>query len=136
MCSTGIGDHVCRGCKRYSHEIIHWNSYSNEQKKAIHERLDSLLRRVIESKVMIHNLDLLRSQVESKQIRVDIHSDPYTWVFALLKEGATQIKDLDEFGCAVFPDYADSSMVELREIIDKDFYTLSSVHFERYFHQR
>ncbi|MEC7008614.1 MAG: DUF1289 domain-containing protein, partial [Pseudomonadota bacterium] len=25
VCSTGIGDSVCRGCKRFSHEVIHWN---------------------------------------------------------------------------------------------------------------
>ena len=32
VCSTGIGDSVCRGCKRFSHEVIDWNSYSQEQK--------------------------------------------------------------------------------------------------------
>ena len=35
VCSTGIGDAVCRGCKRFSHEVIHWNSYSQDHKRAI-----------------------------------------------------------------------------------------------------
>ncbi len=43
VCSTGIGDRVCRGCKRFAHEVIHWNSYSNEQKQLIEERLSQFL---------------------------------------------------------------------------------------------
>jgi predicted Fe-S protein YdhL (DUF1289 family) len=31
VCSTGIGDVVCRGCKRYAQEVIHWNGYSEQQ---------------------------------------------------------------------------------------------------------
>ena len=31
VCSTGIGDAVCRGCKRFTHEVIDWNGYSTEQ---------------------------------------------------------------------------------------------------------
>ena len=38
VCSTGIGDSVCRGCKRFSHEVIDWNSYSQEQKRIYRSR--------------------------------------------------------------------------------------------------
>ncbi|MEL0305883.1 MAG: DUF1289 domain-containing protein, partial [Halieaceae bacterium] len=34
VCSTGVGDVVCRGCKRFAHEVIDWNGYSPEQKQA------------------------------------------------------------------------------------------------------
>lgn len=27
LCSTVYGDLVCRGCKRFHHEVIHWNGY-------------------------------------------------------------------------------------------------------------
>ena len=40
VCSTGIGDAVCRGCKRFAHEVIDWNGYSQAQKEAIDARLD------------------------------------------------------------------------------------------------
>ena len=39
VCSTGIGDAVCRGCKRFAHEVIDWNGYSQAQKQAIDARL-------------------------------------------------------------------------------------------------
>ncbi|WP_226704400.1 DUF1289 domain-containing protein [Microbulbifer elongatus] len=40
VCSTGIGDNVCRGCKRFAHEVIDWNAYSEEQRRIIAERRD------------------------------------------------------------------------------------------------
>ena len=33
VCSTVFGDDVCRGCKRFQHEVIQWNSYSDPEKE-------------------------------------------------------------------------------------------------------
>ncbi|WP_317135104.1 DUF1289 domain-containing protein [Piscirickettsia litoralis] len=33
LCSTVYGDDVCRGCKRFYHEIIDWNQYDINQKQ-------------------------------------------------------------------------------------------------------
>ena len=38
VCSTALGGFVCRGCKRFAHEVIDWNGYSHEQKMAIEQR--------------------------------------------------------------------------------------------------
>ncbi len=46
-CSTTFGDHVCRGCRRFSHEIIQWNSYSQAQQYAVWQRLDDQLDRIL-----------------------------------------------------------------------------------------
>ena len=35
LCSTTYGDLVCRGCKRFSHEIVNWNRYGDEEKTAV-----------------------------------------------------------------------------------------------------
>ena len=43
LCSTVYGDLVCRGCKRFSHEIIDWNRYDHQQKAAVWQRLEQLL---------------------------------------------------------------------------------------------
>ena len=32
LCSTVYGDLVCRGCKRFHHEVIQWNGYNEEEK--------------------------------------------------------------------------------------------------------
>ncbi len=39
MCSTTFGDFVCRGCKRWLHEVIDWNSYDDVNKRVVIERL-------------------------------------------------------------------------------------------------
>ena len=33
ICSTTYGDDVCRGCKRFIHEVINWNSFNPEEKE-------------------------------------------------------------------------------------------------------
>ncbi len=133
VCSTGIGDSVCRGCKRFMHEIIHWNGYSESEKRAVKNRLDLLLAQVIASKIEIRDADLLRKQLELQKIRFDVFSRPSSWVFELLRAGAKQIGSLDEFGCTVLPAFSDMSLMELKDDIDHDFYVLSTVHYERYF---
>ncbi len=133
VCSTGIGDSVCRGCKRYCHEIIHWNAYSGDEKRAILERVDVLLSQVVKAKLTIEDEDLLKRQMSLQKIRHDSSSQPYSWVFELLKVGASQIEDLRDFGCSVLPEFASMSMSDLRDSIDEDFYVLSSVHYQRYF---
>jgi predicted Fe-S protein YdhL (DUF1289 family) len=45
LCSTVYGDLVCRGCKRFHHEVIHWNGYDEEKKRAVWLRLEQLLCR-------------------------------------------------------------------------------------------
>ncbi|MEJ2131069.1 MAG: DUF1289 domain-containing protein, partial [Gammaproteobacteria bacterium] len=39
VCSTVYGDLVCRGCKRYAHEVIEWNRYEPQQKREVWRRL-------------------------------------------------------------------------------------------------
>ena len=46
-CSTVFGDQVCRGCRRFSYEVIEWNRYSEEQKLLIWKRLDEQLDRIV-----------------------------------------------------------------------------------------
>ncbi len=133
VCSTGIGDTVCRGCKRYAHEIICWNGYSTIEKRAILGRLDSLLSQVVQAKLEITNTALLETQLQQQKIHYNTASQPYSWVFDLLKAGASQINNLEDFGCVLKPEFATMTMVALRDSIDADFYILSSVHYERYF---
>jgi len=61
VCSTGIGDTVCRGCKRFSHEVIAWNAYSQDERGAVLQRIDVLLEHIIERWFVIDNVEMLRS---------------------------------------------------------------------------
>ena len=31
ICTTTFGDEVCKGCKRFAHEIISWPKYSENE---------------------------------------------------------------------------------------------------------
>lgn len=42
ICSTTYGDLVCRGCKRFAHEIIQWNGFDQDQREIVWNRLTEL----------------------------------------------------------------------------------------------
>lgn len=39
VCSTGLGDEICRGCGRSFHEVSHWAYYTPEEKRNINVRI-------------------------------------------------------------------------------------------------
>ena len=132
VCSTGIGDSVCRGCKRFSHEVIDWNRYTPAQKLAVDTRWHEFLSQCVSNELRVTDRDLLRWQLDVQQIRYSAHHDEYCWAFSVLKAGAAQILDTRVFGFELDARYRDMTLVELREAIDQEFYTLSEAHYERY----
>ena len=42
ICSTTFGDEVCKGCKRFSHEIVSWTKYSLEEREIIENYIKSI----------------------------------------------------------------------------------------------
>ncbi|WP_049721679.1 DUF1289 domain-containing protein [Gilvimarinus polysaccharolyticus] len=132
ICSTGIGDSVCRGCKRFTHEVIHWNGYAEEQRRIIAERLESYLTQVVDNRIEVLDQALLLTQVKHQQIQFNIEQTPQCWVFDLLRAGASQITSLADYGIAVRREWQDCSLTVIRDDIDKDFYALSCAYYERY----
>ena len=132
VCSTGIGDSVCRGCKRFSHEVINWNSYTAAQKRIVDERLSGFLSQCVSNKLRVTDKALLRWQLQVQQVRYTEHHDEYCWVFSLLKAGAGQIGTPAEYGFEIDLRFSDMSLAELRDAVDQEFYILSEAHYERY----
>lgn len=132
VCSTGIGDEVCRGCKRYAHEVIAWNGYSQAEKGAIEARLDALLVQVVSAKLEVVDAQVLAWQMETQKIRFQQRRSPYVWLFHLLRAGAGQIAEPADFGFRVLPGFDESPLADLKEAIDAEFYILSQAHYERY----
>jgi len=133
VCSTGIGDSVCRGCKRFAHEVIHWNGYNEEQKRIVDRRLAQFLAQCVANRFRITDRTLLAWQLQTQQIRHNPDHDPHCWIFALLKAGAGQISDPADFGFEVDAAYRGVSLLDLREEIDAEFFALSGAHYERYY---
>lgn len=132
VCSTGLGDDVCRGCKRFAHEVIGWNAYSEEQRRIIAERREGYLVNAVRSQLEIVDRELLLAQLRHQQIRFDEEQSPYCWVFELLRAGASQIENSAHYGLRPTPQALGVSLVELRKRIDEDFYALSVAYYQRF----
>jgi predicted Fe-S protein YdhL (DUF1289 family) len=132
VCSTGIGDAVCRGCKRFCHEVIDWNSYTPEQKRVIDQRLSGFLSQCVSNKLQVTDRALLEWQLRVQQIAYVEHHDEYCWVFSLLKAGSGQILRTADYGFEVDLKYRDITLTALREMIDREYYILSEAYYERY----
>lgn len=133
VCSTGIGDVVCRGCKRFEFEVIGWNGFSEDQRRAVLVRIDRLLEQIVARWLTIADADQLAQQLQAQQIKHDPARVPASWVVELLKAGASQIGDPEQFGLVPTPLAQGRSLRELREQIDTEFYALSCAHHDRYF---
>ncbi|MGI1677972.1 MAG: DUF1289 domain-containing protein [Cellvibrionaceae bacterium] len=132
VCSTGIGDNVCRGCKRFEKEVINWNGYTDPERQAVLDRLDSLLVQTMKSKFLIADEKKLETQIRYQQIQFDASKDPYCWLFQLLRYGAGQINQLDNFGVVLNLEYHGKSLPELKALVDQEFYEISCAYHERY----
>ncbi|WP_078083794.1 DUF1289 domain-containing protein [Microbulbifer mangrovi] len=132
VCSTGIGDNVCRGCKRFAHEVIDWNAYSEEQRRIIAERRDGYLANAVRSQLEIVDQNLLLTQMRHQQIRFNEDQNPYCWVFELLRAGASQINDPSLYGLRATPVARGVPLLELRRRIDEDFFALSLAYYQRF----
>ena len=133
VCSTGIGDTVCRGCKRFSHEVIAWNAYSQDERRAVLQRIDVLLEQIVSRWFVVVDEAVLRQQLQSQQIGFDPARAPVSWVVELLKAGASQIEDPALYGLRLTEQAQSKGIRDLRDVIDKEFYELSCAHYERYF---
>jgi predicted Fe-S protein YdhL (DUF1289 family) len=132
VCSTGIGDSVCRGCKRFGHEVIDWNGYTLAQKQAVDSRLSGFLSQCVRNTLRVTDKALLQWQLDLQLISYAQHHDEYCWAFSLLKAGAQQIESTTDFGFEIVAPYHLQPLHELRDKIDQEFYTLSEAHYQRY----
>lgn len=69
-CSTVFGDSVCRGCRRFSHEVIDWNRYTSVQRDFIWLRLDQQLDQIMLPMVGIQDETQLSGFLASRHVRM------------------------------------------------------------------
>jgi predicted Fe-S protein YdhL (DUF1289 family) len=100
VCSTSIGDVVCRGCKRFAHEVINWNGYTEEQRQLVVARLDSFLVTIVTNKIDIFDEKKLREQLEYQQVIFDKTLSLSRWVYELFRQGPLRSKVQNPMACA------------------------------------
>ncbi len=132
ICSSSMGDDVCRGCHRFAHEVVNWNGYPEEQRVVVFERLDSLLIQILVNKIQLVDIDLLSEKLTATNIAFRQHSDPHCWVYALLKKTCGEGIDPGDWGFLLCFDYADIALPRFYEELEDELYQLSQAHYQRY----
>jgi uncharacterized protein len=134
ICSTtSVGDPICRGCKRFAFEVIHWNTYSDGEKLAVLNRLEKLIVQIISERFLISDRALLQRRLQQAAVPYDAQRSPYTWLHNLLKKQHRAITALDEFGVEIREAYRELGATRLMELADQELLTLCDAHYARYF---
>lgn len=130
ICSTTYGDTVCRGCRRYLHEVIEWNRFADSEKRLIWQRLDGLLQQVMPRYFDIFDARLLHREMLARRIPLREEASAWTWLQQLLKQMARQINDLNTFGVRRI-DNTNLDLYALRERLNSELHLLASAYYER-----
>ena len=134
ICSTVFGDEVCRGCKRFVHEVIDWNVYNNEQKLLVKSRLEELSKQVLMGKIRIQDTNKFSQSL--KIVEIDSKQSEVMLILEFLRKAAKQIASFTEHGLFVLPEYQHYSANELKELVDAEVHILSTATYHKNFKSR
>lgn len=98
LCSTTVGDRVCRGCQRNDSEIRDWFGYSDAERQARIDELDALRVRVAGEFLHVFDPAMLQAQLERHRIRFRHAQPPLSRAVELLRVGRARIRDLTRYG--------------------------------------
>lgn len=136
ICSTtSLGDKICRGCKRYSHEVIYWNSFSEPQKQAVQARINQFTQQLMANKFRIVAVQKLEQVLQDFRVFYDPDLSPYFWLHQLLQKHLYRLQGLDEIGVELLPAWRGRDIRDVLLLINEELQALSEAHHERYFRQ-
>jgi predicted Fe-S protein YdhL (DUF1289 family) len=130
ICTTTFGDEVCKGCKRFSHEIVSWTKYSLDEREIINTRLEKFKVQILQDRFKVNDDELFSNNLDQMGINFNHSLDPLTWIFDLLRATGSQAIDLARFGIENLQHYDPET---IKDIINKELLDLSEAHHERYF---
>ena len=135
ICSTTYGDLVCRGCKRFSHEVVQWNGFAEDQRELVWDRLRELRAGAVVSIVKIVDNLKLRDVAKSSNIP-DVHRlSSAELVYEVLRSSHGQGLNLGAMGLRTIEEktITGSDPVSVLMRIEGEFYQRSLAHYERNF---
>lgn len=142
ICSTTYGDLVCRGCKRFAHEIVQWNGYDDLQQEAVRERLQRVRDEVLSLLLVCHDEALLQNALSDAGLQdLDLMEAQYQ----LLRFMVRREQPLASVGLALaaeaqalatpLPAQADKVLdtLYLMQLLDSETFQRAKAHYERNF---
>ena len=135
ICSTTFGDDVCKGCKRFSHEITNWGKFSTDERAVVNSRLEQFKTTILEEKFTISDSELFESKMNEFSINFNSSLEPITWIFDLLRASSNKDLIVNDFGIEILPAFSDLSLIELRDLINQEMLQLSEAHYYKFFNR-
>ena len=132
ICSTTYGDEICRGCKRFSHEVTSWIKYSDNEKDNVNKRLQKFKKLILTDKFSIIDEQLLKKSLDDAKIMYNDKLEPICWLFDLFRALSQDSLKLSSLGVELKSPYSKHSISEIKELINKEFFELSTAHYQRY----
>jgi len=130
ICSTTYGDDVCKGCKRFVHEIINWPKYSMDERAIVNDRLEEFKLLILKERFKVADKDLFALKLKENAINYNNSLDPLTWIFDLLRASGSQNLDLAQFGITSLQNF---DFKTIKDELNNEMLELSKAHHERYF---
>ena len=130
ICTTTFGDEVCKGCKRFAHEIISWPKYSENEREIINGRLEQFKIKILQNRFKIFDSELFASKLEEKAINFNHSLEPLTWIFDLFRAAGSQEFELKNYGIESLISF-DPKVI--KDEINTELLELSEAHHQRYF---
>ena len=141
ICSTTYGDLVCRGCKRFAHEITAWNGYEQSQRDQVWSRLHALQAQVVDAHLTVYSttsfiayldehLNSGAKEGEGVQLSIEEQHGPQV-VHRVLAHLAASGRSLDAAG--LVSTLAEQDALEVIRTLDQEIYSRSQAVYERSF---
>ncbi|MFW6092507.1 MAG: DUF1289 domain-containing protein [Pseudomonadota bacterium] len=135
ICSTTYGDLVCRGCKRFAHEIVQWNGFDGEQRDAVWQRLLALRGGAVQTMLHVHDEARLRARARQLDVGGADELDAWNLAYEVLQrlQWRGPVCALEQLGMAPVGRDADTEPEPAALIIaiDREFYQRSLAQYER-----
>ncbi|MEY4516588.1 MAG: hypothetical protein RL180_934 [Pseudomonadota bacterium] len=125
-CSTVFGDTVCRGCRRFSHEVIDWNRYTVQQRQFIWQRLDQQLAQIIVPIVPVVDPCQMLQFLSDRQIRLPEQASQGRVIYEVLRVVQRAPQRLPESGLGV----SAAQIEQTWQQVEQRLYALAVASFE------
>jgi predicted Fe-S protein YdhL (DUF1289 family) len=141
ICSTTYGDLVCRGCKRFAHEIVSWNGYDAEQKDRVWARLNTLRAQVLFQTIHVADEVTFHAYVEENTLAETGLPEDAGFVYQILARLVARGDALSKAGLERLnierdierDETADDAALATMKSIDSEIFNRSNAHYERNF---
>ena len=141
ICSTTYGDLVCRGCKRFAHEIVQWNSYDATQQDAVRERLTRIRDGVLDALLICDDKSLFQVALADAGLAdLDAKEGQYQLLRFMVRRG----QSLSSVGLSLAPEaarraapnyqpIAELDTLHAMQLLDAESFQRAKAHYERNF---